>query len=348
MARSDSNSIVHRKTRFGREDFDARAMSTAKALRLSLAKTADTMFDLPLTVSTVEQSRVMAQAIPDSLNEEGLLIVLDGAAGARGAVRLDPQLIAALIEVQITGAVRPSEARARTYTRTDAAMASEFLDRVLDGFDAHLLEHADGHRPLELRFGDLIEDARVLALTLDDGQFDLFRITVTLAEGAKTGLISFVLPHRATAKAPGRVPAAPKTETPLAATVLQATAVLDTVLARLDMPLGEVCALKPGMLLPLPNDSLSETRLYAPHGHMVAAVRLGQLNGQRAVRLVSAEQLPEPEETATAGQARDTPSPVQTNTATEGLSTPAPISEAGATGDRPLADKAAPLVAQNA
>lgn len=348
MARSDSNSIVHRKTRFGREDFDARAMSPAKALRLSLAKTADTMFDLPLTVSTVEQSRVMAQAIPDSLDETALLIVLDGAAGARGAVALDPQVVAALIEVQITGAVRPSEARARTYTRTDAAMASEFLDRVLDGFDAQLLEHEEGYRPQALRFGDLIEDRRVLGLTFDDGQFDLFRITVTLAEGAKTGVIAFVLPHRATAKAPGRMPAAPKTETTLAATVLLATATLDTVLARLEMPLGEVCALKPGMILPLPHDSLSETRLYAPHGHMVAAVRLGQLNGQRAVRLVSAEHLPETEETGSAAEAKDMPSPVQANAATEGVSAPVPVGDAGATGDRASAVKTAHLVAQNA
>ncbi len=55
MALKDTSSIIHRKARVGREGFDARAMSPSKALRLSLAKSAETLFELALSVITVEQ-----------------------------------------------------------------------------------------------------------------------------------------------------------------------------------------------------------------------------------------------------------------------------------------------------
>lgn len=289
MRQAESTSIIHRKARVGREDFDARAMSSSKALRLSLAKTADVLFDLALSVLTVEQRRIAAPALGEHMGEEGLLVILDGAAGLRGAVWLDPQIIAGLIEAQITGAVRRTPARPRSYTRTDAAMAARYLDAVLACFDAMLGEHQAGYTPLALRFGDRIEDARVLALTLDGGQFDLFRITVDLADGAKTGRISFVLPQRAAPTAEGGRPEPSDRFRALAPTVLHACATLDAVLARLDMPLREICALKPGMTVPIPAEALGETRLYGPNRHLVAMVRLGQLNGQRAVRLLAAD-----------------------------------------------------------
>ncbi len=288
MTEAGPNSIIHKKTRFGREGFDARAMTPAKALRLALAKSADTLFDLALSVITIEQRQIAAQAVAAALGDDGLLILLDGAEAGRGAVKLDRPLITGLIEAQIIGEVRAAEVRPRRFTRTDAAMAAPFLDAVLRGFDEELSGEDEKHRPFALRFGDQMEDARVLSLALEGAEYDLFRVTVDLGVGARIGVITLLLPKRPARKAAGRdvAPDAPCLSGGLARNALDATATLDAVLARLSLPLREICAFEPGTVLTLPAEAIATTELYAPKNHLVAAVRLGQMNGQRAVRLV--------------------------------------------------------------
>ncbi len=316
MAQTGPNSVIHRKTRSGRQDFDARAMTPSKALRLALARSADTLLDLALSVTTVEQTRITAATVARTLGEDGLLVLLDGERGARGAIKLDAPLIAALIEVQIIGEVRAGAPRPRRYTRTDAAMAAPFLDAVLRGFDDELRGGTEAHSPYALRFGDLVEDARVLALALEGAEYECFRVTLDLASGARTGAISVLLPRRAEPPATGAPPAqaAGAMEGALGRNALDAAATLDAVLARITMPLREICALEPGMTIPLSPEALTQTELHAPGRHVVAAVRLGQMNGQRAVRLVQASPSdaagpPEPRQPALPGPEGAAPQP---------------------------------------
>ena len=113
MGSQGDKSVIHRKAQVAREDFDAREMSPAKALRVSLAKAADRLFGLALTVSTVEQLRLSQTGIEAEMGADGLLILLDGPEGVRGAAKLDVQMLAALIEVQLLGQVRAAEADGR-------------------------------------------------------------------------------------------------------------------------------------------------------------------------------------------------------------------------------------------
>ncbi len=289
MTKTENGSIIHRKARVARAGFDARAMSPSKALRLALAKSADALFDLAVSVTTVEQTVIAQTAISKKMGDEGLLILLDGADGQGGAVKLDVQLTAALIEAQIIGDVRPTVAQPRSYTRTDAAMVAPFIDAVLNEFDDQLITNLERYDPIALRFGDRMEDARGLGLALEGHKFDLFVVTLDLADGAKTGVISVLMPMRTAFDAPdppnrsartGRIDSLEKN-------ALEATATLEAVLTRIPMPLKDICNLQPGMVLEFPLSSLSEARLYAPRRHLVAEVRLGQMNGQRAVRLLT-------------------------------------------------------------
>src|SRR6056297_2790933 len=109
MAQTEQASVIRRKTRAAREGADPRVLSPVRALRLALARAADTLYDLPLVVATVEQRRVEAGEVEDALGTEGLYLLLDGAAGARAALRLCPGLVSALIEMQTTGHVRPGK-----------------------------------------------------------------------------------------------------------------------------------------------------------------------------------------------------------------------------------------------
>ena len=76
MGSQDQHSVIHRKAQAARGGFDSRLMSPARALRLSLARTADMMFDLALTVVTVEQLRVPLSGLAKALGEDGLLLLL--------------------------------------------------------------------------------------------------------------------------------------------------------------------------------------------------------------------------------------------------------------------------------
>jgi flagellar motor switch protein FliM len=273
-------------------------MSPAKALRLSLARAADTLFDLALTVATVEQRRLNLAQTVDTMQDEGLIVLLDGAGGARGALALDAQMMAALIEVQTTGTLRPGVAPARRATRTDAAMVAPLVDALLDGVDAEMIAGVEGYVPRGFRFGDRMENLRALGLALDAPEFDLYRVTADLGQAARTGRLDLVMPARrpVTAHAPAEKGQAPRAaRARMSDVALGAPVVLDAVMARISLPLRDACALTVGQVLPLTPESLGAIHLTGAGGHLVAEARLGQLHGWRALRLVSSAAAPLPE-----------------------------------------------------
>lgn len=288
MGSQDHNSVIRRMAQVARDGFESREMSPAKALRLALGRAVDTLFDLGVTVATVEQLRFPLAEVGLSLNDEGLLVLLDGPGGARGALCLDPQFLAGLIEVQTTGAVRPGVVRPRAATRTDAAMVAPLIDAVLTEFDSQMSRGIEGYVPRGFSFGDMVEDLRGLSLALVAPDFDLLRLTVDLGPGAKTGRLDLVLPVElppacaATARGASAEGAAR-----LGEVVISAPVVLDAVMARLRLPLRDVWAFKPGDLVPIPRESLGEMQLLGTKGHVVALAKLGQMNGWRALRLTS-------------------------------------------------------------
>lgn len=285
MDGQDHISVMRRKAGAGRDGAGGgRGMSAARALRLALAQVAEAEFALAVNVATVEQMRVPPAEMAARLAGEGLLVLLDGAQGARAALRLDPQVLAALIEVQTTGRVRPGVARPRPATPTDAAMVAPFVDALLARFDAQMAQAVAGHGARDFRFGDRIEDARAMLLALTAPEHDLFRLTVDLGDGAKTGRIDLLLPA-----APERAErAADAPERPgLAQLALNAPVVLDAVMARVPVLLRDVSAFRRGQIVPLSPEALASTLLVGTRGHVVARVHLGQMNGWRAVRLIS-------------------------------------------------------------
>lgn len=272
----------------GRDEFDARVMSPSKALRLALAKVSANMFGLAVTVTTVQQVKLANKDIQAEAGDDGLLLLLDGAAGARGAAKVDCQFLTALIEVQTTGKVRRTEAEERPVTRTDAAIAAPLLDAVLGRYDDQMADAMPDYEKENYRFGDMIEDARALALALESPEFDLYRLTLDIDDGAKTGVLTLLLPHREVqrdAETPGEVRKGGAVS--LAKNALEAQVAIQAVLARLKMPLKNICDLSPGMVLSLESGCLKDAELVASDGQIVARVRLGQMNGMRAVMCIA-------------------------------------------------------------
>lgn len=289
-------SVIGRMARAARAEFDARRMSPAKALRLSLERAGDRLFGLALSVATLEQRRVGRDALKGEIDPDSLIVLLDGAGGARGAAVFDRPLVQALIEVQTTGRLRPGPPPMRPFTATDAAMTAALIDAVMAGFEdqrgAQQTGPPDGQGgiappPDRLRFGDRIADARALALTLAPGgaDLDLFRFTIDIAHGASAGTLTLMLPRPAPEPAARGGAGSAAGTFDMAAAAMAAPVTLDAVLDRLHLSLAEVGALRPGMVLPLGPAAIGRTELVAAGGHVGARGRLGRINGFRAVRL---------------------------------------------------------------
>jgi flagellar motor switch protein FliM len=290
MAQENGSSVLYRKTQVAREDFDARGMPPSKALRLALSKAADALWGLAVTVSTVEQVKLLQTAIESDDSISGLLMLLDGNNGSRGAAVVDMAFLSALIEVQTMGHVRKSDVQDRPLTRTDAAIVAPLMDEMLRLFDLHMGEATAEYTPAEFRFGDMIEDTRALALAMDKPEYERFRITADLGQGAKTGVLDILLP-----KAP---PAAPEAlhqpgvggaADTLQESAMNAPVALNAVMARISMPLDQVFGLQEGQVLSISRDTISQVQLVGSENHLVASVKLGQLNGWRAVRLLGGD-----------------------------------------------------------
>jgi len=295
MAQQRQASVIRRKTRAAREGADLRVMSPVRALRLALARAADMLYDLPLVVSTVEQRGVESGEVEAVLGTDGLFVLLDGAQGMRAAMRLCPGLLAALIEMQTTGRVRPGDVRPRAPTRTDAAMVAPLVDALLAGFDDGMGEGGGDHLRRGLHFGDRVEDARALALLLAAPEFEFFRLTVDLGPGLRSGRLDLLVPPAPLAPAqmagaaardgPRRGRAGRREPEDVSAVALAAPVALDAVLARIRLPLRAAMALEPGGRLDIPKASLGTVRLIGAGGHVAGEGRLGRRDGWRAVRL---------------------------------------------------------------
>lgn len=292
MASVDGNTVIHRKARASREEYQARAMSPAKALRLALSQSSDTLFDLPLVVAAVEQVELSQTALKPEFEGGGLLVLLDGPNGARGAVRLDDALLAALIEVQTTGRVTGRGSGGRAVTRTDAAIAAPLIDAALKGAEAKLASEdhsgessAAPHWAAGYRFGVMMEDARGMSLALHAPDFHVLRLMVEIGNDAYPGAITFLLPVPEAPPAPAPDADGGALQRTLEQSAMDAPVSLEAVLGRISLSLDKVSAFQPGALLPFTMDRPMQIRLEASQKHVVALARLGQLNGNRAVRL---------------------------------------------------------------
>lgn len=258
-------------------------MSPAKALRLSLARTAEDLWDLALAASGISLSREPLEKVIESLGDDGLITLLDGPEGAIGAASFQFPVVSGLVEVQTIGKVGRLAPDPRRVTRTDAAMVAPLIDGAMARFETMLAEAEAAPWARGYRFGSMMDSARMLSLALRATDFHVFRITLDLA-ATREGEAMLIFPVVEDVTA-GVVPGAQEAQRALEAQVMQAPTELRAVLHRVSMPLSAVSALKPGDRLTIPRNALGQTELEGGAQSVLATTRLGQMNGMRAVRL---------------------------------------------------------------
>lgn len=259
--------------------------------RLALARAARNGLGLDVEFRRMSVRRASLAELLDLPPDRALLALLDGPEAGLGLLMLSAPVLSAFIEIQTIGRVSPQPTPSRKPTRTDAAMVAGVIDAALVEMESILAEESDLIWAGGFRYASYLEDARPLGLLLEDDAYRVLVAEVALAGGVKSGEVILALPAEGRGRRPALDAAAeadlsgPQFTLALGAQVMQVDCTLLAVLGRLSLPLSRVMALAAGDVLPLPAAALEAISLETQDGRRLAAGKLGQNRGMRAVKL---------------------------------------------------------------
>lgn len=290
MVSAETQSILQRKAAIGKQEHEARAMSVAKAVRQSVAKLGNELFEMPLSVIGIVTEERSAEKLSDIVDETALLALLEGDGGRVGAAIIGPQIVGGLIQQQTIGKVSEAIDSERKMTQTDAAMCAPLLDALFNRVGL-LVEDASQRRMIDgYKFGAQFDDQRALKIALDENDYYVIRLTVEMAGGVRQGDICIILPK-------SLPPAMLESDDPeitknadLAANQMTDIAMtlpaeLNMVLCKLSLGLAQVDKLVVGEIIKLPHNTFPETEIQTSAGNVIGTGMLGQVDGIRALRL---------------------------------------------------------------
>lgn len=297
MATTASDTVLKRKAEAGRGHAGGAPPTPPRALGHAVAKAGQDMFHLPVAVTEAVAFRASLADLPERLADRALLAVMEGPGGGLGLLALSPEVLATLIEMQTTKRIGAAEVAPRRPTRTDAAMSVRFIDRVME--ELGLLLAADPAIVWAggFRYGSFLDDPRPLGLLLEDTVYRVLRLTLGLgAEAARRGTLLFAVPAEGRGAMPqlaAGAAAAGGEAAPVPAdwagrmerAVLGARAGIDAVLDRVSLPLSAVMGFAPGTLVPIAAGALAGVRIEGQGRRLLATGRLGQCQGNLALRL---------------------------------------------------------------
>lgn len=268
----------------------------AKAAATALGRAADRLYQLPVEPDEVQVGAATLAELPELVPEGALLAVLQGPGDAVAMAALCPEAVTALIEIQTLGRVTGRPVERRKLTRADAMLCADFINATLTELASELGPMKGFSCLTGFRYATHLTDLRPLLLMLDDKPHRSLLFQLRLG-GAQTrqARIFMAFPQREAAIAPPPRPA-PASEGPapapdparvpsLAAAVREAPVEVVGVLCRRRITLGELRALAPGQMLPLPRVSLSEARLETTDGQLLSVGKFGKSDGCHAIRL---------------------------------------------------------------
>lgn len=317
MAESAADKVLRRMAEAGRGHGGGAPPTPARAFGLAAAKTAQDLFGLTVRVAGADEIRASLAELVERLPDRALLAVMAGPAEALGLVALSQEVLATLIEMQTTGRVGTPQVAPRRPTRTDAAMSQRFIDRIAEELELLLATDAAIVWAGGFRYASFLDDPRPLGVLFEDTAYRLLRLTLAFGEtGARTGTVTLAVPavgrgampnlaagagmdadEAGSAGRDGAGSGGAEWGERMERAVLGAEVQLEAVLDRMSVPLATVAALRPGALLPVAVGALSRLRIEGHGRRLVATGRLGQFQGNLAVRLA----LPAQDEDAAAG-----------------------------------------------
>lgn len=286
-------SVMKRKAGALRHPLASPVMTAARAWHATLPRAADDHLGIELAVLSVQEAAGPGDALiadlsgGDTGDQAGdcLLLLMRDGQGRSGLCALDPAFLAAVIEAQMTGRVGTAPIAARRPTATDAAIVSGLVDAICAAFDDAVSENTLLPPWRGARFAAFLPDTRAALMTLPDGPLHRVRIVADLGAGARQGRLFLMMPPAQSAADRAAQGARRSLGQDLRPVVVEGRVTLEAVLHRLRLPLARIGSLAPGDLIPVPTGALGAISIEGSDGRRVAAARLGQLDGRKAVRM---------------------------------------------------------------
>ncbi len=281
-----TNAALRRMVRQAPPPATSPAPLPPRVIRAAVTRAADRAAGLPLVVLGIELTETALEELVAALDPEHLLVMLSATVGPEGVLALDPGLRAALIEMQTVGRLLPQPPAARDPTTADLALAEPFVHHLLKELRAEAAGTPLASVLAEMGLAGRFANPRAASLALPDAGYRLVRVTLDLGQPDRQASLLLALPRRA----PPVPLAAPEPANPvwsdaLARAVMEAPCMLNAVLHRMTLTLGEVERFAIGQILPLSGVTVSSVRIEGPGGAPVGPGKLGQMGGLRAVRL---------------------------------------------------------------
>ncbi len=285
MAEPADQTILQRMARSAQPTATRSGTPSAGDVAAALSRAASATIGLSATVAAARAGQVPRGDVAADVGEGHMLVVLEGAEGQKGALILDPSALAAAVEQQTLGHVTPQVPVGRAPTATDAALAAAWIDGALGALAAD--RDTDGEDAVAWQFGAQVANPRALGLVLEAARFHRIAVTLTLGadpECSKIGQVVLALPVAVPRPAAPAAPP-PGRSADLERAVLAAPAQLRAVLDRQSLALSRIRTLSEGDRLTVPMRALTEVRIEAIDGRVIARAALGQSGGFRAVRI---------------------------------------------------------------
>ncbi|MEM6387353.1 MAG: FliM/FliN family flagellar motor switch protein [Pseudomonadota bacterium] len=275
--------VLRRKLGVRSADRAPKGVSVAAVLRKTMPRDADAVLSLDLNVLDVAGGSREKEDVLGEIGPNHLAYLAETEDRARGVVILDPALVAGLVEIQVAGQVSEKPTLERPPTKTDAIVVGEMVDAWLATAEKAMAELSlDTSWPMtgfERVEGNL--SRREVDLLLEPVEYRTADITLSLAGGAKTGVLRVATPRQEESSGERISTTAERVRQHLPNLPVE----LHAILTRISLGMKEVSSLAPDTVLPLPEGCLKNVRLETWDERLIRSATLGQLDGNKAVRL---------------------------------------------------------------
>lgn len=174
-----------------------------RAAATALGRAAERTYALPILAGDIRFSAMSVPEIPELLPERPLLAIVEDCRGRVGFVALCPGLLASMIEMQALGRITSRPVQPRRPTRTDAAIATDFVNALLDELGRELAGTDDAPPFGDFRYVAYMDDSRPLALMLEDAGMHRLSLAFRIGSNAQRNgaiLIGIPGPQQATTR----------------------------------------------------------------------------------------------------------------------------------------------------
>ena len=277
------NSLLAQMARPAKEPKPLVDASPDRALRIAIDRAAAEFDPLTNAGSQIAFTVVGADDLQFLVEQDFMVAALDRGGKTVGIVIVCDELRNAMIEVQTAGFVQPRKPSPRASTVLDLVLVSDLITASIGQ-----IGKVDTHQALtdslkSIALGSMVGNPRSISMLLADGDYDVLTATYDFGHDRKGRMMIALKPVPAKVEPP--VNTKPTVNASLSAAVMDAPARLDAVLHKFTLPISVIEGFDVGQVLPLNGASLHHISLIGPDKKSVGIARLGQLSGQRAVRL---------------------------------------------------------------